>query len=77
MQILWPAFVGAGISVGLLFSLVDPLAIDGVHTYLNDSRQASYTVGFLILWILYSLACGMTWFLATTETPKVRSGQDS
>lgn len=75
MQVLWPAFVGAGLTVGLLFSLVDPLQIDSVSVYLHDSRQASYTIGFLLLWVLFSLACSVTWYLATTETPKHRVGR--
>jgi hypothetical protein len=69
MQVVWPAFVGSAITVGLLFSLIDPLQIEWVHVHLNDSREASYTLGFLLLWILYTFACGVTWFLAITETP--------
>lgn len=69
MQVLWPAFVGAAITVGVLFSLVDPVQIEWVHVYLNDSRQASYTIGFLLLWVVFALTCSMTWYLASTETP--------
>lgn len=75
MQVLWPAFVGAGVTVGLLFSLIDPMDIDWVQSYLNDSRQASYTIGFLLLWLLYALTCSVTWYLATTETPHGRLGR--
>jgi hypothetical protein len=75
MQVLWPAFGGAAVTVGLLFSLIDPMDIDWVHNYLNDSRQASYTIGFLLFWVLYSLTCSVTWYLATTETPRGRLGR--
>jgi len=70
MQVLWPAFLGASITVGVLFSLVDPVQIEWVHVYLNDSREAAYTGGFILLWVVYSLACTITWLLATTEVPK-------
>lgn len=72
MQVLWPAFVGAGVTVGLLFSLIDPTQIEWVNVHLDDSREASYTLGFLLLWVLYTLACSLTWYLATTETPQGR-----
>lgn len=74
MQVLWPAFVGAALTVGLLFSLIDPMEIDWVAAHLHDSREASYTIGFLLLWGLFSLACGTTWYLASTETPR-RAGR--
>jgi len=73
MQVLWPAFLGAAMTVGLVFSLIDPMQIDWVHMYLNDSREAAYTGGFILFWLVYALACGMTWFLATTETPTGRT----
>ncbi len=75
MQVLWPAFVGAAITVGVLFSLIDPVQIEWVHVHLNDSRQAAYTVGFVVLWAVYSVACAMTWYLATTETPTGNVGR--
>lgn len=77
MQVLWPAFVGAGVTVGLLFSLIDPLQIEWVNLHLNDSRQASYTIGFLLFWALYALTCSVTWYLAITETPKGPWGRHS
>lgn len=49
MQVLWPAFVGAGVTVGLLFSLIDPTQIEWVIVHLDNSREASYTLGFLLL----------------------------
>ena len=74
MQVLWPAFLGAAITVGVLFSVVDPAQIEWVQIYLNQSREAAYTVGFIVFWALYSLACTITWLLASTEVPKGRGG---
>lgn len=75
MQVLWPAFIGAAITVGLLFSVIDPLQIEWVHVQLEDSRPAAYTLGFLVFWVLFAISCGMTWYLAATETPKGRIGR--
>jgi len=72
MQVLWPAFMGAAITVGILFSLIDPVQIEWVQVHLNNSCEAAYTAGFILFWIIYTIACTMTWFLATTETPAGR-----
>lgn len=74
MQVLWPAFLGAAATVGVLFSLVDPLAIDAVHEHLRGSRGAAYTAGFVLLWLLYGGACALTWLLATTERRRRERG---
>lgn len=75
MQVLWPAFIGAIITVGLLFSVIDPLQVEWVHSQLHDNRLAAYTVGFLVFWLLFSLTCSMSWYLASTETPKGKVGR--
>lgn len=69
MQVFWPAFLGAVVTVGLLFSFIDPLQIEWVNHYMHDSREAAYTTGFIFIWILYAMACALTWFLAITEAP--------
>jgi hypothetical protein len=75
MQVLWPAFLGAAITVGVLFSLIDPVQIEWVHVHLYDSRQAAYTIGFILLWVVFSVACTITWLLANTETPTGKVGR--
>ncbi|MFK7857592.1 MAG: hypothetical protein AB8B64_02150 [Granulosicoccus sp.] len=72
MQVLWPAFLGAALTVGFVFSMIDPMQIDWAHNDLLDSPESVYTAGFLLFWVVYTLACAMTWFLATTETPSGR-----
>lgn len=67
MQVLWPAFVGAVVAVGVLFSLIDPEQVDSISLYLGGSREAAYTVGFVALWLLFTFACSLTWFLVSTE----------
>lgn len=67
MQVLWPAFMGAIAAVGLLFSLIDPDQLTNYSARLGGSSEAAYTVGFLMLWAVFSFACSITWFLASTE----------
>lgn len=67
MQVLWPAFLGAIVSVGLLFSLVDPQEIALVNENLGGSRLAAYTVGFLLFWLTTTIACLLTWRLASSD----------
>ena len=68
MQVLWPAFFGAGLTVGVLFSMIDPARIDWVTNHLHGSREAAYTAGFFILWLLFSASCAVSWYLATTQS---------
>lgn len=75
MQVLWPAFIGAAMTVGLLFSVIDPVQIEWVSIHLNDNRAAAYTLAFLVFWLLFSLTCSLTWYLAITETPGGRPGR--
>ena len=52
-------------AVGVIISLV----FVGLH--LADSREAAYTVGFFLFWVLFALSSGLTWILAsgTAEPP--------
>jgi len=67
MQVMWPAFVGAAISSGVVFSLIDPLSVDAVHEHLDGSREAGYSVAFVGLWWLHALACALTWQLGEPD----------
>ncbi len=67
MQVLWPAFIGAAVTAGAVFSLVDPGGLDIVVERLGGNPEAAYTVGFIGFWAVFSLACSMTWLLADTE----------
>ncbi len=64
MQVLWPAFLMAIVAVGVLFSLVDPHDMHAVVSYLGDSREGAYTVGFLVFWALFTVSSGLTYLLA-------------
>jgi len=64
MQVLWPSFLVAIVAEGVFFSMVDPHELTLVGITLADSREAAYTVGFLLFWILFSVSSGLTWLLS-------------
>ena len=71
MQVLWPSFLMAAVAVGVFFSMIDPEELVFVGLHLADSREASYTVGFFLFWVLFALSSSLTWILAsgTAEPP--------
>ncbi len=68
MQVLWPAFLGAALSVGVFFSAIDPTELNLVGFHLADSRMGAYTIGFFVFWLIFAVAGSITWFLASTDT---------
>jgi hypothetical protein len=64
LQILWPAFVGAGVMTLLVFAHVDPA---DVHTLagkrLELSRQAVYTLSFFGFWAVIAAASAVSAWL--------------
>lgn len=65
MQVLWPSFLTAVVAVGVLFSLIDPQELVLLGVSVADTREAAYTVGFLLLWILFALSSSLTWMLSS------------
>lgn len=63
MQVLWPAFLMAIVTEGVLFSMIDPQELAIVGMYLSGSREAAYTVGFLVFWALFACSSGITCLL--------------
>ena len=64
--ILWPSFLMAGVLEMMVFAVIDPSALhwfDGPA--LDWSRQAVYTVTFLIFWGAVSMAAALTALLMT------------
>lgn len=64
LQILWPAFVAAGVMELLVFAHVDPA---DVHTLagapIELSRQAVYTLSFFGFWAVIALASAVSCWL--------------
>ena len=70
MMVLWPAFLMSIVAVGVFFSMIDPHELDVVGMHLADSRDAAYTIGFFVFWILFTMGCSLTYFLSGgTSTP--------
>jgi len=64
MQVLWPAFLMAIVAEGVIFSIIDPQELVVVGLHLADSREAAYTVGFLVFWALFACSSGITYLLS-------------
>ena len=56
MSILWPAFLLACVIELLVFALVDPADLRWGGEALALSRQAVYTAGFFVFWVLAAWA---------------------
>ncbi len=50
--VLWPAFLGAAVGDAILFSVIDPEAVEWFGAHVDLSRQGAYTIGFFVLWFL-------------------------
>jgi hypothetical protein len=65
MQILWPAFLAAGVLEMLVFAVVDPADLRWFGgPAIGWSAQAIYTVTFLIFWGAIATAGAMSALLA-------------
>lgn len=63
--VLWPSFLTAGVATMIFFAAIDPLTLHAET--LPDwefSRQAGYTVGFLMFWAVCAFSSGLTLFLS-------------
>jgi hypothetical protein len=73
MAVLWPSFLMAGVLTALVFALVDP----GDLTWFGGApldlpRQALYTGGFLLFWLIISLAASLSVLMAALpELPEL------
>jgi hypothetical protein len=72
LQILWPAFLMAGVLEVLVFALVDPRDLYWLGgAPIEASRQAIYTLAFLAFWAVIAAAGAITALLLARgdETP--------
>ena len=64
LQIVWPAFLMAGVLEMLVFALVDPGDLRWLGGEAIDvSRQAVYTLAFLAFWAVIAAAGAITTLL--------------
>lgn len=75
MQIVWPAFVVAGVLEMLVFAMVDPADLRWFGAApVAGSPQAIYTVTFLLFWAAIATAGAVT-ALLTIESDGPDEGQ--
>lgn len=65
MWILWPSFIAAGIGVGIIFTLIDPMELVVLGDRIHASRTTIYSLGFFVLWAIAAMASAMSCFLAS------------
>jgi len=71
LQILWPAFLLAGVTETLVFAVVDPADLRWFGGESFDwPLTAVYSVSFLIFWALISTAGAIT-MLLMVEEPRI------
>lgn len=63
LRALWPAFLIALAATGVLFSAVDPQDVLLFGHPLVASREAIYTVGLFVLWLICWLASALNLWL--------------
>ena len=67
VAIFWPSFLLAGLGVIVMFTAIDPQEIVDPNWFANLNRLEAYTVGFLFLWLLTSMACMLTCYFQKPE----------
>lgn len=63
MWILWPGFVVAIPTVGIVFTLIDPADLHLFGEPLALSRLGAYSLGFLFFWAMGSACSALTHLL--------------
>ncbi len=67
VTILWPSFLAAGIGIGIVFTLIDPMELVVLGEQVHASRAAIYSLGFFILWAIAAMASAMSCFLLNSH----------
>ena len=75
MSILWPAFLLASVTELLVFALVDPADLHWRGEAIALSRQAVYTAGFFVFWLLAMGGSALTLVL-TIPARKINNPED-
>ena len=76
LWVLWPSFIAAGMGVGILFTLVDPVELVILGHPLQAGRMSVYTLGFFILWTICTVASALSCFLQATSHAETASNSE-
>lgn len=63
IQVLWPSFLIAGIGAIIFFTVVDPQELYFMGEPVHFSLLATYSIGFIGLWIVCAASSLLTIFL--------------
>lgn len=63
IQVLWPSFLIAGIGAIVFFTVVDPQELYFMGAPVHFSLLATYSIGFIGLWIVCAASSLLTVFL--------------
>lgn len=63
IQVLWPSFLIAGIGAIVFFTVIDPQELYFMGDPVHFSLLATYSIGFISLWILCAGSSLLTIFL--------------
>jgi len=61
--VLWPAFIAAGIAETVFFTVIDPKQLYLMGQAVELSSMATYSLGFLMFWLMCAGSSLMTWFM--------------
>lgn len=61
--VLWPAFIAAGVAEVVFFTVIDPQQLYLFGNPVNLSPIATYSLGFLLFWLICSASSLMTYFM--------------
>ena len=61
--VLWPAFIAAGIAETAFFTVIDPKQLYLMGQPVELSAMATYSIGFLMFWLMCAGSSLMTWFM--------------
>ena len=64
MAIAWPGFLVACLLELLVFALADPQDLRWPGYQLMSSREAVYTLTFIVFWLMAMLSSALTWLLS-------------
>ncbi len=67
LTILWPSFLAAGVGVGIVFTLLDPMEFTVMGDHIRVSRITVYSVGFFVMWVITAAASAMTAYLLWSQ----------
>lgn len=63
LWILWPSFLAAGLAEVVMFSVLDPHDLLVFGQPITASREAVYSVAFLVFWAICAASSAITLFV--------------